>query len=333
MLLKEVLDKTTQFFRDKQIESPRLDAELLLANSLGLKNRVDLYLKFSTPLKDDELSRCREAVRRRSLGEPVAYIVGSKGFFGFDFHVDKNVLIPRPETELLVEAGLKYLEFLDQSQIKIMDMGCGSGCIGLSLVKAMEIKRSQGKSFSKLRSVELWAVDKSGEALSVAKKNSESLLLNNDEQKSELKALAEKKFENLSLAPLEKKIEFVQADLQSERFESQTGSFDLVLANPPYIENESLEVEINVKKFEPNTALFSQDQGYADLKIWSQTSFALLKTQGVCGMEMGKDQAAQMKQHFEKIHFKSIEVIKDLAQFDRHIFGRKIGTENYREEN
>jgi release factor glutamine methyltransferase len=343
MLVKEVLEKTTQFFRDKKIESPRLDAELLLASSLNLKNRVDLYLKFETPLKDDELSRCREAVRRRSQGEPVAYIVGSKGFFGFDFYVDKNVLIPRPETEHLVEEGLKYLETQNAADLTIVDMGCGSGCIGLSLLKTIEIKRSQGKAFQKLESVTLVAVDKSIEALEVAKKNAESLLLLAAEEstekttekttepktQTELKAQAEKKFQHVQLAPLNKQITFVQIDLQNplinNAIASHIGKVDLVLANPPYIDTNDINVEENVKKHEPNMALFSNDQGYLDLKLWSAHALQLLKPNGFCGFEMGKDQAAVMKAHFSEIQFQNIQIVKDLAGFDRHILGTKNG--------
>jgi release factor glutamine methyltransferase len=106
MKLKEVLDKTTQFFKDKNIESARLDAELLLAHGLKLE-RIQLYLKFDQPLSEAELATCREFVRRRVLGEPVAYILGTKGFYGYSFHVNSAVLIPRPETEHVVEAALE----------------------------------------------------------------------------------------------------------------------------------------------------------------------------------------------------------------------------------
>ena len=103
MKLKEVLDRTVQFFKDKNIDTPRLDTEILLTEALGYKNRVDLYLKFDQPLSEAELNRSRDYVRRRSQGEPVAYIIGKKDFYGFSFQVSPAALIPRPETELLVE--------------------------------------------------------------------------------------------------------------------------------------------------------------------------------------------------------------------------------------
>jgi release factor glutamine methyltransferase len=160
MRLQEVLDKTIQFFREKKIESPRLDAELLLAKALGLR-RIDLYLKFDQPLRDGELERCREFVRRRSQGEPVAYIVGEKDFYGFSFAVDSRVLIPRPETEILVEAALDVLKKREAAMI--LDLGCGSGCLGLSI-----LAKSSAKGI---------LVDFSEGALQVARSNAERLNL------------------------------------------------------------------------------------------------------------------------------------------------------------
>ena len=102
MTLKDVLDKTTLFFKNKSLPSPRLDAELLLADALNI-SRMEIYLKFDAPLKEQELEKCRARVKRRSNGEPVAYILGYKGFYGHDFFVEPGVLIPRPETEFIVD--------------------------------------------------------------------------------------------------------------------------------------------------------------------------------------------------------------------------------------
>lgn len=132
MTLKEVLDKTTLFFKNKNLPSPRLDAELLLSDALNL-SRMEIYLKFDVPLKDKELEKCRDYVKRRSSGEPVAYILGYKGFYGHDFIVKPGVLIPRPETEFVVDE-LKS-KFSKEDPINIIDLGSGSGCIGISLKK------------------------------------------------------------------------------------------------------------------------------------------------------------------------------------------------------
>jgi len=134
MLLGEILQKTTDFFKEKKIESARLDAELLIAEVLKLK-RIELYIKFETPLTDDEIQRCRDFVRRRSLGEPVAYILERKDFYNETFKVTKGVLIPRPETEGLVEEVLAWTKKNSLKEIFLADFGSGSGCVGLSILK------------------------------------------------------------------------------------------------------------------------------------------------------------------------------------------------------
>ena len=134
MKLKEVLDKSIQFFKDKKFESARLDAELLISHALKLE-RMQLYLKFDSPLTEKEVSDCREVVRRRSQGEPVAYITEEKGFYGLTFKVGPGVLIPRPETELLVEQALEFIKQNKLEAPKILDLGAGTGCIGFSILK------------------------------------------------------------------------------------------------------------------------------------------------------------------------------------------------------
>lgn len=161
MTLKDVLEKTTLFFKNKNISSPRLDAELLLADALNI-SRMEIYLKFDAPLKEKELEKCREHVKRRSQGEPVAYILGYKGFYGEDFFVEPGVLIPRPETEFVVDE-LKD-KFEKEQTLKVIDLGCGSGCIGLSLKKLFQNS-----------DVEL--VDVSEKAVSVSQKNANNLNL------------------------------------------------------------------------------------------------------------------------------------------------------------
>lgn len=134
MKLKEVFEKSVQFFKDKKIDSARLDAELLLSHVLKI-DRLQIYLKYDQPLKEDEVSACREVIRRRGLGEPVAYIIGEKGFFGENFFVGNGVLVPRPETETLVEEAISFVKSKNIIQPKILDLGAGTGCIGLAILK------------------------------------------------------------------------------------------------------------------------------------------------------------------------------------------------------
>lgn len=285
MKIKEVLDKTIQFFKDKKMDSARLEAEWLIGAGLGL-DRVQLYLKFDQPLKDDELTKLREMVKRRISGEPLAYITGSRGFYGLEFQVTKDVLIPRPETETLVEKALNYIKTIQAEEIQIVDLGSGSGCIGLTLAK----KDSR---------VNVTLVDVSNEALKIARLNAVKLSVLNQ-------------------------CEFIESD--AAHFLDKTNlQFDLILANPPYIDLKDLHVEENVKKFEPNLALFA-DGGTSLLKKWSAAAPVRLKKKSLMMMEMGFDQGPQMKNHFEELKsFEKVEVLKDLSGHERVILGEKNG--------
>jgi release factor glutamine methyltransferase len=286
MNLKEVLDRTVQFFKDKKIETPRLDTEILLTEALGYKNRVDLYLKFDQPLKDEELVKSRDFVRRRSQGEPVAYIIGKKDFYGYTFQVNDNVLIPRPETELLVEEALKWIQKNGIDNPKILDLGCGSGCIGITLLK-------------KIPNATLVAVDKSAEALQVAKQNAQNLQVGD-------------------------RAEFVHSDSLDLKFDAKT--FDLILSNPPYIAEDDPNVQAEVKAFEPEMALFADDNGFQALKAWAKHAAPWLKEKAWMGFEMGATQGPTMKEYFSSLKiFDEVRIVKDLAGLDRHIVGEKNG--------
>jgi release factor glutamine methyltransferase len=157
MTLLEVLRSSTEYFAKREIENPRLNAELLLAHSLGRK-RIELYLDFERVLSEPELGPIRELVRRRGQGEPLQHLVGTVDFLGREFACDKRALVPRPETEELVEhliadCGLRNADW------KVVDVGTGSGVIAISLALAFP-------------SAEVIAVDVSGDAIALAKENS-----------------------------------------------------------------------------------------------------------------------------------------------------------------
>ncbi len=157
--LVEVLTATTDFFRSRGIPSPRLDAELLIGHALGL-NRVGVYLNFDRPIRDEELEPIRAMVRRRGNREPVAWILGKKEFYGRDFVVGPGILVPRPDTETLIETLLPLLG--DADPIFVADIGSGSGCIGLTLA-------------TEKPGLRLFAVDVSEIALATTKQNVEAL--------------------------------------------------------------------------------------------------------------------------------------------------------------
>lgn len=286
MKLNEVLTKTINFFKDKKIESYRLDAELLIAHALK-KPRISLYLDYEKPLSEEEVSLCREYVKRRSQGEPVAYIIGEKGFFGHIFQVLPGVLIPRPETEILVET---VIEFCKQKQLtlpRFLDMGSGTGCIGLTLLK--EISDSQ------LVSIEM---------SEIAQKN------------TELNRLKMNLIDRCDL--IKSKVE----DVQFEKL----GAFDCIVSNPPYIDHEDNQVEENVRKYEPATALFAENKGLSFLQNWSKLTKDSLGKPGLMIFEMGYQQGQPMKKFFEDLaFFDEVKVIQDLSGLDRFIVGYRHG--------
>ena len=132
MTVLQVLQNTADFFARKGIESPRLNIEHLLADALG-KRRIDLYLEFDRTLSEKELAPLREKVQRRVDGEPLQYLLGSWDFFGRTFRTDERALIPRPETEILVEIALKVIRAQPGSRNRLLDIGTGSGVLAITL--------------------------------------------------------------------------------------------------------------------------------------------------------------------------------------------------------
>ena len=283
MKLNDVLQKTIQFFKDKNFDTPRLDAELLISHALKIP-RIQLYVKFDSPLNESEVNLCREYVKRRTAGEPVAYIIEEKGFYGHNFKVKSGVLIPRPETEMIVDEVLKDFKKNPKDHVRILDLGAGTGCIGLSILKHIPL-------------AELVTVEKSAEAFALVQENIISLELS--ERTKPIHA------DVLSLNP---------ADL---------GEFDYIVSNPPYIDINDPQVEANVRKYEPSLALFAEDNGLFALKSWSVKFAPSLKANGLMLFEMGHTQGATVQKHFSDISkLKEVTVLKDLSGLDRIIKAR-----------
>jgi release factor glutamine methyltransferase len=286
-ILSDVLQKTITFFKEKKLDSPRLDAELIFAHVLGVE-RIQLYAQFNKPLGDVELEKCRDAVRRRAKGEPVAYIVGHKWFYQTEFIVDANVLIPRPETEMIVEEVLKFVEKNKILKPRILDLGAGTGCIGFSIASELNKKNVEATVVS---------VEKSVGAFRVLEKNKEHLKLRDQ-------------------------VQLINSDTMTISLE-QLGLFDVIVANPPYIDRDDTDVAPDVISFEPHQALFAEQQGFQDIFNWSQYVFPSLKTDGLMIFEMGCTQGHKSLEHFRKLGFKNALVMKDLAQLDRFVVGFK----------
>ena len=284
MKLGEVLEKTIQFFKDKGFQTARLDSELLISSALGFE-RIQLYLKFDQPLKEEEMQRCRDLVRRRSSGEPVTYILGEKGFYGSNFFVSKGVLIPRPETEIIVDHALRWIEQRPNQEVQVADLGCGTGCIGISIL---------------LRSTNslLTAFDFSEEAIKCTRRNTEQHNLID-------------------------RVKIFKTDLQDAIQISQiNNTFDVIVANPPYISASDPLIDKHVKEFEPGSALFSDENGFKDIRLWAQSFIPKLNSGGIMLFEIGYNQGQQAKDLFEGFKiFSQVRLIKDLAGHDRVIEG------------
>lgn len=281
MILKEVLDKTIGHFQNLGFDRPRLEAELLLADALDWQ-RIDLYTKFEYPLNPSDVERCREHVRRRSKGEPLAYISGKKDFYTSRFFVEKGVLIPRPDTETLIEVALKEVMMPPNY---IVDLGCGSGCIGLSLLKEWN-------------EAKLLAVDISEKAIELTKKNAKHLNLSD-------------------------RVETLEQDLYLGLQDDRLKNADVILCNPPYISKEDKEVEPHVAEYEPNEALYAEEKGLKAYQEWIVPLYSPAKEGALFVLECGWKQKEDLIKMFSTAGITNIMSQKDLADRDRVIYFKK----------
>ncbi|MBP9120443.1 MAG: peptide chain release factor N(5)-glutamine methyltransferase [Ignavibacterium sp.] len=276
----EVIKLSTEYLQKKGVESPRANAEILLAEILKCK-RLELYLAFDKPLAENEVQVYREAIRKRGLRIPLQYIVGNVEFYGLKLIVNENVLIPRPETELLVE---KIINDSDKSNnLKILDIGVGSGNISLSISK-------------NLPNSKVVAIDISKTALDVANQNAE-------------------------INSLQDRIEFRLFDIMNDNLNS-LGKFDLIVSNPPYVsENDYESLEPELKNHEPKIALTDNSNGISFYKHIVEASDQLLKKPGKIYFELGIDQSAQVQEYFKQNNFTNIKITKDYSGIERIICG------------
>jgi release factor glutamine methyltransferase len=277
----EAIKLATDYFEKKQIESPRVNAEILLADILKCK-RLDLYLKFDQPLKDYEVDKYREYIARRGKYEPVQYITGSAEFYGLNFSVDKSVLIPRPETEILVETIIN--QFKDKETISILDIGTGSGNISISLAKF-------------LAQSHVTSIDISPEAIEKAKYNS-------------------------TLNGINGNIDFIAQDIFSENYSFDKKFDLIVSNPPYISVEEYPVLQNEIVFFEPKIALTDEGDGLKYYKHISKIARDLLNENGKLFFEIGKGQSNDIRGIMEDNLFEEIEVVKDYQQIDRVISGK-----------
>lgn len=276
--IRRILSWTQGYFDKAEIDSPRLTSEILLAHCLGIA-RLDLYLQHDRPLNRDELSAFRGLIERRINREPVAYITGSKGFWQSEFEVKPGVLIPRPDTERLVELALEALSEKDLRHGRVLELGVGSGAVIISLAKS-----HPGLSY--------FAGDISLVPLEVAALN------------------ARRELEG-------SKVSFVAGSWFSP-FNSRA-KFDLIVSNPPYIPTGDIRgLQPEVSRFEPDLALDGGEDGLFCIRAIMMKACDYLVPEGVLLLETGSDQHGKVEEIFKDCPgFSSIEFFDDYAGLNR----------------
>ena len=276
----EILNNGKNFLKKNKIKNPILDSELLLSKVLN-KSREEILLNSNYILKKQEINKFNSYLLRRKYNEPIAYILGFKYFWKYKFITNKSVLIPRPDTELIVEECLKYLP--NNKSKKILDIGTGSGCIIISILK------ERSKCIAT-------ALDLSNRALNVAKSNAK-------------------------LHQLENKINFINIDI--DKYNSS--NYDLVISNPPYINNVDLSrLDDDIKFHEPKIALSGGCDGFRDIKKVIIKSKKLLKRNGKLIIEIGSKQRTQSIKILNENGFYINKTSTDLSGKDRCIISTKL---------
>ncbi len=300
MTVLEVIQKSAEFLARKDVESPRLQTELLLAHLLKLP-RMKLYLNFDRTLSDAELDAVRALVRRRGQREPLQHIIGSTSFCGLEMAVNRNVLVPRPETELLAEAGWEWLGKHPTSNIQhptsnperagsetgaptALDFGTGSGCIAIALAVKCPAAR-------------IVALDASAHALVVAK-------------------------ENATRNGVSERIEFLHGNSLAAL--AAGSRFDLIVSNPPYIPSaEIATLQAEVRDFDPHEALDGGADGLAFYRLLAEQAGACLRPGGKIMLEFGDGQAAAIRDLFAASGWVVEAVRADYTQRDRILIARR----------
>lgn len=315
MTVLEVINKTTDYLRERGVEGPRLNAELLIAHLLKM-DRIGLYLNYGRPMEEGELKTLRELVKRRARREPLQYITGRQWFWSAEFKVNADVLIPRPETEILVEEAIKIVlrgqgsgvggqkpkKTRDQqpktgenwpltpdSRPLILDLCTGSGCIAITLAK--ELPNSK-----------VYAVDSSEAALQVAR-------------------------ENVEAHGVEDRITFLKGDLY-QPLVGQEGGFALIISNPPYIRSGDIKrLQPEIKDYEPLLALDGGEDGLEVIRRIIRESPPYLEKGGWLILEVGMGQAKEVVALIEETGvYNSPSIINDYSGIKRVVKAQRLAT-------
>lgn len=278
-----LLNWTTDFLRGKGADSPRLDAEVLLAHARGCQ-RIELYTAFEEEPPEAIRTAFRELVGKRAKGTPVAYLVGGREFFSLMYEVTPDVLIPRPETESLVVRAIDLAKSWPSQNIRIADVGTGSGIIAVTMAK-------------RVKNAQVTAVDISPAAIEVARRNADK------------HGVAER-------------VEFMESDLFSAV--PADAKFDFVLSNPPYIASVDMPtLQSDVRDYEPHLALDGGANGTEVIERLIPQAADRLNARGWLLMEVGADNAQRVEELIHANgKFELAETIKDVAGLPRIVQAR-----------
>ena len=284
--IKRLLNWTTEYFTEKNIDAPRLSAEILLSGVLSMQ-RIELYTNFEKVVTKPNLDTLHKLVKRASQHEPIAYLVGKTEFYSIPLQINSDCLIPRPETELLVERAIEFLRTRQGPQF-VCDLCTGSGCIAIAIAKNFE-------------NANITATDISDAALNVAAKNVEHYQLKN-------------------------RIQLLCGDLFDPVLpQLDVSPFDLIVCNPPYVSTAEFELlDKNVKDYEPESALLAGTDGLDIYRRITEKIYQFLKPDGALILEIGFAQGPSVKNLLENTNcFAEIKIEKDPQNNDRIITARK----------
>ena len=280
MNIENILGKASKQLNSLNIKNANLDCEVLLSNTIN-KDREYLILNLKQNLDKKYIDFFYNLIERRKKGEPVAYLINKKEFWKETFYVNKDVLIPRPDTEHLIEEVIKYTD--EDSKLHILDIGTGSGCILLSILG--ERKKFNGTG-----------IDISKKSINISRYNAKKLKLNN-------------------------RTKFYVSDVDNFLI----GKYDIVISNPPYIENLSLKyLDRDVINFEPKLALDGGKDGFSEIIKVINKSATLIKKNGMFILEIGYNQKNKAIQMLKNKGFYIKKVLKDYSKNDRCIISTKI---------
>ncbi len=286
MTRNEWIQWATKKLMESAIETARLDAEVLLAHVLHIE-RIQLHIYPEKEVDQDLGEQYKVLISRRQQQCPVAYLMGMKEFMGLPFQVTPDVLIPRPDTETLVEAVLQWVKECrsEEEELLMADIGTGSGAIAVSLAYYAT-------------AIQILATDLSPEALAVAKSNA----VRNG---------------------VSDRIRFYAGDLL-EPLQHQTASLDALISNPPYITEDEMKIlPVSVGEYEPSLALEGGKDGLDNYRRMLREGMCLLKPGALVAFEMGWQQGRMLKALMEAAGLENLRILQDLTGLDRVVMGFK----------